>query len=54
MEASQIIKYEIRSKEVAVMISTILVGGGFAAVLILKWKFYSDYYNNKTRHQHTF
>ena len=36
-----------RSKEVAVMLSTILVGGAFVAVLALKWKFYSDYYNRR-------
>ena len=26
------------------MLSTIIVGGAFVAVLALKWKFYSDYY----------
>jgi hypothetical protein len=36
-----------RSKEVAVMLSTIIVGGAFVAVLALKWKFYSDYYNRR-------
>lgn len=29
------------------MLSTILVGGAFVAVLALKWKFYSDYYNRR-------
>jgi hypothetical protein len=35
--------------EVAVMLSTILVGGAFVAVLALKWKFYSDFYKKKTK-----
>ncbi len=47
MEASPTGKYGERSKEVAVMLSTILVGGAFVAVLALKWKFYSDYYGKK-------
>lgn len=29
------------------MLSTALVGGAFVAVLILKWKFYSDYYKKQ-------
>lgn len=35
--------------EVAVMLSTVLVGGAFVAVLALKWKFYSDYFKKKTK-----
>lgn len=31
------------------MLSTILVGGAFVAVLALKWKFYSDFYKKKTK-----
>ena len=35
--------------EVAVMLSTVLVGGAFVAILALKWKFYSDYYKKRTK-----
>lgn len=51
MEASPTGKYGERSKEVAVMLSTIIVGGAFVAVLALKWKFYSDYYSRRN-HTH--
>lgn len=50
MEASQQTEYRKRSKEVAVMLSTVLVGGAFAAVLILKWRFYANYYSDKRSH----
>ncbi len=33
------------------MLSTIIVGGAFVAILALKWKFYSDYYNRRN-HTH--
>ena len=29
------------------MLSTIIVGGAFVAILALKWKFYSDYYHRR-------
>ena len=53
MEASSTTQYgnDQWSKEVAVMLSTILVGGAFVAVLAFKWKFYNDYYNRKN-HTH--
>ena len=53
VEASSKRKYgnDQWSKEVAVMLSTIIVGGAFVAVLALKWKFYSDYYNRRN-HTH--
>ncbi len=53
VEASSKRKYgnDQWSKEVAVMLSTIIVGGAFVAILALKWKFYSDYYNRRN-HTH--
>ena len=53
MEVSSTTKYgnDQWSKEVAVMLSTILVGGAFVAVLAFKWKFYNDYYDRKN-HTH--
>lgn len=33
------------------MLSTILVGGAFVAVLALKWKFYNEHFN-RTNHTH--
>ena len=35
--------------EVAVMLSTVIVGGAFVAVLVLKWEFYSNYYKRRTK-----